>query len=228
MKIWICGSSPQSGSQNAWMRIKNINSTSHLSNFWNFFSVIQIISCQARMVTMDKTWLYHYDPETKLQSMEWWHSGSPCPKKITSAKIRWKSSHLDFLGLRWHSPHWLSSKGSNYQCRVLFIFAGATEGHFEGKTPREGHQWCLVLARQCPGSPDTCNREETGLLGLPVFWSSTLFSGSGPVGLPPVPWTEKKNNWKASIFRPTRRSLLPRIPGWTDNFLNCFWVACRI
>ena len=26
---------------------------------------------------MDETWLYHYDPETKQQSMEWWHNGSP-------------------------------------------------------------------------------------------------------------------------------------------------------
>jgi len=31
-------------------------------------------------VTMDETWLYHYDPETKQQSMEWRHSGSPRPK----------------------------------------------------------------------------------------------------------------------------------------------------
>jgi hypothetical protein len=43
-----------------------------------------------------------------------------------------------------------------------------------------------VLARQCPRSPGTCNPEETGLPGLPVF------SESVPVGLPPVPWTEKK------------------------------------
>jgi len=35
-----------------------------------------------RLVTMDETWLNHYDPETKQQSMEWWHSGSPCPKKF--------------------------------------------------------------------------------------------------------------------------------------------------
>ena len=27
----------------------------------------------SRLVTMDETWLYHYDPETKQQSMEWWH-----------------------------------------------------------------------------------------------------------------------------------------------------------
>ena len=33
--------------------------------------------------------------------------------------------------------------------------------------------------------------EETGLPGLPVSWSPTLFSESGPVGLPTFPWTEK-------------------------------------
>ena len=32
------------------------------------------------MVTMDEIWLYHHDPETKRQSMEWRHGGSPCPK----------------------------------------------------------------------------------------------------------------------------------------------------
>jgi len=33
-----------------------------------------------RLVTTEETWLYHYDPETKQQSMEWWHSGLPYPK----------------------------------------------------------------------------------------------------------------------------------------------------
>ena len=36
----------------------------------------------------------------------------------------------------------------------------------EGQTPREGHQVGLVLARHCPGSPGTCNPEETGLPGF--------------------------------------------------------------
>jgi len=52
----------------------------------------------------------------------------------------------------------------------------------------------LVLERQCSCSPGTCNPEETVLPWLPLSWSPTLFSESGPVGLPPVPWTEK-NNW---------------------------------
>jgi len=38
----------------------------------------------------------------------------------------------------------------------------------EKRRPREGHQGCLVLPRQCPGSPGTCNPEETGLPGFPV------------------------------------------------------------
>jgi len=33
----------------------------------------------SQLVTMDKTWLFHYDQETKQQSMEWRHSGSPRP-----------------------------------------------------------------------------------------------------------------------------------------------------
>jgi len=38
----------------------------------------------------------------------------------------------------------------------------------EKRRPREGHQGGFLLARQCPGSPGTCNPEETGLPGLPM------------------------------------------------------------
>jgi len=36
---------------------------------------------------MEETWLYHYDPETKQQSVEWWHSGSPHPEKFRVQKF---------------------------------------------------------------------------------------------------------------------------------------------
>jgi len=39
-----------------------------------------------RLVNMDETWLYNYDPGTKQQSMEWRHSGSPRPKKFRVQK----------------------------------------------------------------------------------------------------------------------------------------------
>jgi len=44
----------------------------------------------SRLVTMDETWLYHYDPQTKQQSVEWQHSGSPHPKKFQVQKFAGK------------------------------------------------------------------------------------------------------------------------------------------
>ena len=102
------------------------------------------------------------------------------PQKIPSAKIRWKSSHLNFLGSRHHPPHWLSSKGPNYWPIILLISAGANEGHFEGKTPWESHQGGLVLAWQCPGSAGTCNPEETELPGLPMSYHPSYFPDLAP------------------------------------------------
>jgi len=80
---------------------------------------------------------------------------------------------------------------ANYQRGEFLISVGAIEGYFEVKTSQEVHQRGHVLERQCPGSLRTCNPEETGLPGIPVSSSPTIFSGSGPVGLQPVPWTEK-------------------------------------
>jgi len=40
----------------------------------------------SQLVTMDETWLYHYEPETKQHSTEWPHSGSPYPKKFRLQK----------------------------------------------------------------------------------------------------------------------------------------------
>ena len=74
--------------------------------------------------------------------------------------MRWKISHLHFFGLRRNPPHLLSSKTPNNRRGILLISAGAIEGHFERKTPSGGQQGGLILARQCPDSPGTCNPEK--------------------------------------------------------------------
>jgi len=56
-----------------------------LSNFSIFFQR-DPNDFLSRLVTMDETWLYHYDLETKQQSMEWLHSSSPHPKKFRVQK----------------------------------------------------------------------------------------------------------------------------------------------
>jgi len=80
--------------------------------------------------------------------MEWRHSGSPRPKKSPVQK----SDAKVLASIVWDQDSILLN-----DYLTLLISAGATEGHFEGKTSREGHQRGLVLARQCPGSPGTCN-----------------------------------------------------------------------
>jgi len=44
----------------------------------------------SRLVTMDETWVYHYDPERKQQSMKCRDSGSPRPKKFRVQKFAGK------------------------------------------------------------------------------------------------------------------------------------------
>jgi len=59
----------------------------------------------SRLVTMEETWLYRYDPETKQQSMEWRHSGSSRPKIFRVQKPAGKVLASIFLGSRRYPPH---------------------------------------------------------------------------------------------------------------------------
>jgi len=96
MKIWTSGSSPRSGSRNASTRIKNFKGASRLEQLLEFFLLDQN-DFLLQLVTMDETWLYHYDPETKQQSMEWRHSGSPRPKKFRAQNAAGKVLDSIFL-----------------------------------------------------------------------------------------------------------------------------------
>ena len=69
------------------------------ANFGNFFrrGPNDFLS---RLVTMAETWLYHYDPETKQQSVEWRHSGSPRPNKFRVQKSAGKVLASIFGGIK--------------------------------------------------------------------------------------------------------------------------------
>ena len=72
---------------------------------------------------MDETWLCHYDPDTKQQSMEWRHND-------------WKSSRLDFLGSRRHPLHWLPSKGWSITHLCWSNWGTFWRKNAAGKSPR--------------------------------------------------------------------------------------------
>ena len=86
---------------NTGQKRQRCQSSEQLSEFF-WFNPNNFLS---RLVTMNETWLYHYDLETKQQSMEWWHSGSPHPKKFQVQKSAGKFLAFIFFGSRWHPPH---------------------------------------------------------------------------------------------------------------------------
>ena len=54
------------------------------------------------LVTCDESWIYCYDPETKRQSSQWKHAGSPRPKKARQIKSTHKLLLNPFLtALTW-------------------------------------------------------------------------------------------------------------------------------
>jgi hypothetical protein len=143
-------------------------------------------------MTMDDTWIYQYNPEIKQQPMEWRHSSSPCSKYSECKNPLENISPRNFWGIKTTSSSLYTFQRLNYKCRVLPFSAGVTEGHFEGIMTRKFDEWCLVLGRKCPGSPATCNTEETGLHGLPMSWSPVLLSRIGTVEIPHFPIQKKQ------------------------------------
>jgi hypothetical protein len=54
------------------------------------------------VITGDETWVYGYDPETKVQSSQWKHSSSPRPKKAQQVRSKVKvvlTVFFDYRGL---------------------------------------------------------------------------------------------------------------------------------
>jgi hypothetical protein len=49
------------------------------------------------VITGDETWVYGYDPETKVQSSQWKHSSSPRPKKSTTGVEQSQDAAVCFL-----------------------------------------------------------------------------------------------------------------------------------
>ena len=166
----------------------------------------------SRLVTVDETWLYHYD---RRQKNNQWSGGivaHPAPKN-SECKNPLESSRLDFLESKRHIPNRWSSKGPNYQRGVLIIFAGAIKNILKekrraGRSPR-GSCSCTTTPRL------------TGCLQPRRNWPLRP-----AIPLLPVPWTVKTIERSSFFVRRgghcCRGDLVER-----TNFWIFFWVACE-
>ena len=172
---------------------------------------------------MDKTWLYHYDTETKQQSVEWRHSVSPHPKNSKCKNPLEKFSPWFFV-IKLASSSLIFFQRAKLSMLSVAHLCWCNWRTFWRKNATKDHQGFLVLARQCHGSQGTCNPEETGLPGLPVSWSPTLFSGSGPVALPTVLWTEIKKQLKIHHFS-SDTEVIAAAETWLDGQLSEIFLS---
>jgi len=174
----------------------------------------------SRLVTMDETWLYHYDPGTKQQSMEWQHSSSPRPKKFRVQKSAEKvlaSIFGDQYGilLIYYLPKGQTINAEYY----LSLLVQMKDILKEKRAVSSGRGSC-----SCPTMPRLTGHLQPRR-NWPT-WASNVLITHPILRIWPRRTTtcslNWRNNWKIAIFRPTRRSLLPRRSGWTDKFLIFF------
>ena len=65
------------------------------------------------VITGDESWVYGYDPETKVQSSQRNSPESPCPKKALPSRRNIKAMMTSFLSRRFCPPRALSSRPDN-------------------------------------------------------------------------------------------------------------------
>ena len=66
---------------------RNLNMQDHQQRVESSQELLEVYNANPEdfhtcLVTGDETWLHHWDPDTKKESMQWKHPGSPPPKKF--------------------------------------------------------------------------------------------------------------------------------------------------
>ena len=172
----------------------------------------------SRLVTMDETWLYHFDPETRQQSMEWRHSGSSRPKN-SKCKNRLKKFSPRFFGIKTASSSLIIFQRANLSTRSITHLCWCNlRAFWREKTAGRSPRWSCY----CKKTP-RLTRHLQPRTNWPTWASSVLITHpirriwGGQTNTCSLDW---KNISKVAIFRPTTRSLLTLRPGWTDNLPN--------
>jgi len=116
---------------------------------------------------MKETWLYHYDPETKQQSMGWRRSGSPHPQNFRGQKSAGKFLASSF----WDQDGFLLidylPKGQTINAEYYSSLLVQLKDIFKEKRHGKVTRGVLFLQDNAPAHR-ALHPEVTGLPGLPM------------------------------------------------------------
>ena len=224
MKIWTYGSSPRSGSRNAWTRIKNAT----VSVVWATFG---ISSARFKWFPVGRDCWPRTKPGyitmTRRQSNNQWSGGIAA--HTASKNSEWKNPlekfSLRFFGIKTASSSLIIYQRAKLSARSINLYACAIEGHFEGKTQREGHKGVLFLQDNAPAHRPLATRKKLAYLCFHSLDHLPYSSDLAPAVLPTVPWTEKQLNVRhfsseAEVIAAAETSL-------DEQNSEFFWVACK-
>ncbi|XP_026737518.1 protein GVQW3-like [Trichoplusia ni] len=109
-----------------------------------------------RIMTGDATWVHHYEPESKQESMQWHKKGAAPPKKFKVSQSAGKIMATVF----WDSEGILmidyKDKGVNITGKYYATLLEKLKKNNQGKTKRKMVSRCVPFARQRPPSQESC------------------------------------------------------------------------
>jgi len=161
----------------------------------------------------------------RRQSNNQWKGGvaaHPAPKN-PSAKIRWKISCLGFLESRRHPPNDYLPKGQSINAECYSSLLVQLKDILKEKRHGKFTKAVLFLDDNAPAHRALANQKKLTYLGFQFLDHPSYSSDLAPSDYHLFPRLKKQ--LKGRHFCPTRKSFLPRRPGWTDNLLNFFeWL----
>jgi len=150
-------------------------------------------------VTLDETWLYHYDLETKQKSVEWRHRSSPRPKKFRVQKSAGKVLASIFFGIKMASSSLITFQRVELSTRSITHLC-----------------WCKWRTFWRKNAAGSSPRGSCSCMTMPWFtghlqprrnwptWASSVFINHPLLRIWPrrtntcsLDW---ENNWKFAIF----------------------------
>ena len=161
---------------------------------------------------------------TRRQSNNQWSGGTGAhpapPQKIASEKIRWKSSRLDFWDQDGNLLIDYLLKGqtinAKYYSSLLVQFKDILKEKHRGKFTKG----VLVLHDNAPAHRALATQKKLAYLGFKCLDHPPYSPDLAPSDYHLFPGLKKQ------LKCPTRRSLRPRRPVWTDNLPIFFeWFA---
>jgi len=156
--------------------------------------------------------------------MEWRHSGSPRPKKFRVQK----SAGKVFASIFWDQDGILLidylSKGQTINAEYYLPLLVQLKDILKEKRRGKMTKVVLFLHDNAPAHRALATQKKLAYLGFQYLGHPPYSPDLAPSDYHLFPGLKKQ--LKGRLFRPTRRSLLPRRPGWTDNLLIFFeWLA---